>query len=179
MTAHPYPSRSRGHRALLAAIRGDPDVEVRALCDLYPDFDIDVAGEQAALEPAGLVIWMHPLYWYGVPAILKHWFDRVLTNNWAHGKGGTKLRGKDCLWVTTTGGDTEAYSPSGRHERAFADFVAPVEQTARYCGMNWLEPFTVHGVHALDEAALATEVERLRARLADWRKMRGRTPDGG
>jgi glutathione-regulated potassium-efflux system ancillary protein KefF len=173
LTAHPYPSRSRGHRALLTAIRSDPGVEVRALYDLYPDFDIDVPAEQAALETAGLVIWMHPLYWYGVPAILKHWFDRVLTNNWAHGKGGTKLHGKDCLWVTTTGGDTEAYSSGGRHERPFAEFVAPVEQTARYCGMTWLEPFTVHGVNTLDDAALAAEGDRLRARLASWR---GRTP---
>lgn len=170
LTAHPYASRSRAHGALLAAIRDAPDVEVRALYDRYPDFDIDVALEQRALEDARLVIWMHPLYWYGVPAMLKHWFDRVLTNGWAHGAGGTKLCGKDCLWVTTTGGDTHAYSPEGRHQRAFTEFVAPIEQTARYCGMNWLEPFAVHGVGALDTAALDAAVERLRLRLAAWRK---------
>ena len=172
IAAHPYPSRSRAHRALLEPVRGEPDVEVRALYDLYPDFDIDVAAEQGALEGAGLVVWMHPLYWYGVPGMLKHWFDRVLVSGWAHGKGGTALHGKDCLWVTSTGGDAEAYSPQGRHERAFAAYIPAVEQTARYCGLRWLEPLVVHGAHLVKDEALVQAGERLRERLAAWRAAR-------
>ena len=50
--AHPYPQRSRAGRALLEAVHDLPDLEVRSLYDLYPDFDIDVAAEQAALARA-------------------------------------------------------------------------------------------------------------------------------
>ena len=165
--AHPYPSRSRACAALVEAIRGLPQLEMRALYDLYPDFDVDPAAEQAALARAGLVVWLHPLYWYTVPGLMKHWFDEVLVGGWAHGEGGTALAGKDCLWVTT-GGDALAYTPEGRHAHPFAAFVPVVEQTARYCGMNWLEPFVVHGAHEVPDEALRQAGRDLRSRLEAW-----------
>jgi glutathione-regulated potassium-efflux system ancillary protein KefF len=166
--AHPYPSRSRACAVLAEAIRGVPDLEMRSLYDSYPDFDIDVAAEQAALERAGLVVWLHPLYWYTVPGLMKHWFDAVLVTGWAHGSGGTRLQGKDCLWAATVGGDEQAYSPAGRHGHEFGAFVPVVEQTARYCGMNWLPPFIVHGAHLVPESELREAGARLRARLEAW-----------
>lgn len=164
--AHPYPRRSRACAAILAAIRDLPDLEVRSLYELYPDFDVDIAAEQAALERARLVVWLHPLYWYTAPGLMKHWLDVVLTGGWAHGKGAA-LAAKDCLWVTTAG-DVEAFTPEGRHHHAFADFVPVLEQTARYCGMNWLAPFVVHGAHEIADAALRQAGDELRARLAAW-----------
>ena len=53
--AHPYPQHSRASRALLAGVRQLPDVQVRSLYDLYPDYDIDVAAEQRAVEQAEVV----------------------------------------------------------------------------------------------------------------------------
>jgi glutathione-regulated potassium-efflux system ancillary protein KefF len=166
--AHPYPSRSRARAALVAAIRDVPSLEMRSLYDLYPDFDIDRAAEQAALERARLVVWMHPLFWYTAPGLMKHWFDEVLVGGWAHGRGGTALHGKDCLWVTTTGGDEAAYTPQGRHAHPFEAFVPVIEQTARYCGMNWLEPFAVHGAHEVSEDVLRDAGLRLRERLGAY-----------
>ena len=164
--AHPYPSRSRACAALVAAIGDLPGIDIRSLYTLYPDFDIDVAAEQAAVDRARLVVWLHPLYWYTAPSLLKHWFDVVLTGGWAHGHGGTALKGKECLWVTTTG-DTE-YRAEGAHGHRFAAFVPVIEQTALYCGMRWLDPFVVHNAHAMDEAALRGEAARLRERLDAW-----------
>ena len=166
--AHPYPRRSRATAALLAAVRDLDGLEVRSLYDLYPDFDVDVAAEQKALERAGLVVWLAPLYWYSVPALMKQWFDAVLAGGWAHGEGGTALHGKDCLWAATTG-DAEKYAMTGLHGHEFAAFVPALEQTARYCGMSWLEPFVIHGAHELDEAALGDAGRELRARLETWR----------
>ena len=163
--AHPYPARSRACARLLAAIRDLPALAVRDLYQLYPDFDIDVAAEQAALAGAQLVLWMHPVYWYTTPALLKHWFDRVLVKGWAHGPGGTALAGKRCLWVATTGGDEAAYSPEGRHREPFRAYMPVVEQTARYCGMEWLEPVILHGAHLVDDVALDARGSALRQRL--------------
>ena len=165
--AHPYPARSRAVAALLAAIADVPGLQVRSLYQLYPDFDIDVAAERKALEGAGLVVFLHPIYWYSVPAMLKQWFDVVLVKGWAYGEGGTALAGKPCLWAVTTGGDEQAYTPQGRHGRAFADFAPVVERTARYCGMRWLEPFVAHGAHLVDEAALREAAQRLRDRIVE------------
>ena len=171
--AHPYPSRSRAGAVLLAAIRDLPGVELRSLYDLYPDFDIDAAAERLALERARLVVLMHPLFWYTTPALLKHWFDVVLVKGWAYGEGGTALAGKDCLWVTTSGGDEQAFSPEGRHAHPFEAFVPVVEQTMRFCGMRWLEPFAVHGAHLVPAQALEDAGAKLRARLGQWCKANG------
>lgn len=166
--AHPYPSQSRANRTLLDAVRDLPGLEVCSLYDRYPDFDIDVAAEQAALGRAELVVWMHPVYWYSVPALLKHWFDKVLRHGWAYGDGSAALRGKDCLWVASAGGTPEAYAPSGIHERPFIEFSRPIEETARFCRMNWQTPFIVHGADEIDEAELAANAARLRERLQAW-----------
>jgi glutathione-regulated potassium-efflux system ancillary protein KefF len=163
--AHPYPSRSRACAALLSGIEDLPGLNVRALYDLYPDFDIDANAERDALTDAQLVVWMHPVYWYTTPALLKHWFEQVLVKGFAYGEGGTRLKDKDCLWVATTGGDGQAYSAIGRHGHEFGAFAPVVEQTARFCGMNWLEPLIVHGSHMIPDETLFEAGKRLRARL--------------
>jgi len=163
--AHPYPARSRAGAALLAAVSGLPTVEVRSLYALYPDFDIDAATERGAIGRATALVLLHPLYWYTTPALLKHWFDAVLTKGFAYGEGGTALHGKTCLWAVTTGGDTQAYSAEGRHRHELAAFIPVVEQTARYCGMTWAEPFVVHGAHQVSDAELADAARRFRERV--------------
>lgn len=170
--AHPYPRASRACAALADAVRDLPDLETRSLYDRYPDFDVDVAAEQAALLAAGLVVWLAPMHWYGVPGLLKQWFDAVLVKGWAYGEGGTALAGKDVLWAVTTGGDEEAFTPPGRHGHDFATFVPAIEQTARFCGMGWLAPHAVHGAHRIDDAALAASARAFRARLVAWREGR-------
>ena len=166
--AHPHPGRSEANRVLIDAVRELPSVRVHSLYDRYPDFSIDVQAEQSLLEQARLVVWQHPLYWYSVPALLKLWFEAVLVRGWAYGDGGTALAGKDCLWVTTTGAADEAYSAAGRHGHPFPAFTPAIEQTARFCAMNWLEPLTVHGAHAIGDAALAAQGRRYRERLQPY-----------
>jgi glutathione-regulated potassium-efflux system ancillary protein KefF len=163
--AHPYLDRSRANRRLLEAVRDLEGLETRTLYALYPDFDIDVEAEQAALARAVLVVWQHPMYWYSVPGLLKHWFDKVLARGWAYGSGGRALQGKRCLWVTTTGADAAAFSSSAMHGHPMAAFEPPVQQTARFCGMHWLDPLVLHGAHSLSDAALDEEALRYRQRL--------------
>jgi glutathione-regulated potassium-efflux system ancillary protein KefF len=166
--AHPYPHYSRACATLLEAIADLPSLQVRSLYDIYPDFDIDPDAERAVVDGAKLVVWMGPFYWYTVPALLKHWFEVVLVKGWAYGPGGTALRGKDCLWVATTGWEDETFTPPGEYGPSFETFVAPVEQTARFCGMNWLPPFTVHGAHEVRETVLREAGLKLREQLEAW-----------
>jgi glutathione-regulated potassium-efflux system ancillary protein KefF len=167
--AHPYPHQSHVNRVLADALRGLPDLDLRALYDLYPDFDIDVAAEQSALEQAALVVWMHPVYWYSVPALMKHWFDKVLAFGFAYGEGGNALAGKHCFWVPSTGGKPDDFAPEGLHAQPFEAFVAPIEYTARFCGMTWEPPYIVHGANAMDERAAIQHATALTQRLSQWR----------
>ena len=152
--AHPYPNRSRTGRLLLSSVSGLAKVTVRSLYERYPDFSIDVEAEQGVLSEAALIVWQHPVYWYGTPPLLSLWFEKVLARGWAYGKGGDALRDKACLWVATTGGDEDAYREGGMHGYPFEKFIPPVQQTARFCGMRWLPPLIVPGSHHATEEQL-------------------------
>lgn len=163
--AHPYPARSRANRALLGAVRDVEGVTVHSLYDSYPGFDIDAEAERERLVAHDVLVWQHPMYWYSVPGLLKHWFDKVLTRGFAYGAGGTALVGKRCLWVTTTGGGPDAFQEGGLHDHPFAAFTPALEQTARFCGMSWEEPLVVHGAHTISDAELAATAARYSERL--------------
>jgi putative NADPH-quinone reductase/HAMP domain-containing protein len=130
--AHPRPSQSRVVKQLLGVLAAQPGAELRSLYELYPDFDIDVEAEQQALLRWQKIVWLTPVHWYSVPAMMKHWIDQVLALGWAYGHGGEALRGKTCWWVCSAGGTDPAYALREMHRRPFQDYVPPVEQTARF-----------------------------------------------
>jgi glutathione-regulated potassium-efflux system ancillary protein KefF len=165
LQAHPYPDRSRANRALAAAIDGLDGVEVRSLYDLYPDYAIDVDVEQEALLRAHTIVWQCPLYWYSAPALLKLWFEKVLAHGWAYGDGGTHLQGKQCLWVVTTGADAQGYAETGSHRYPFEAFIPVMQQTAQFCGMQWLPPIIVHGAHKITKHELDESCTQYRVRI--------------
>ncbi len=76
------------------------------------EFDAAALGEQiAALQRAEILVLVFPTWWFGLPALLKGWFDRVwapgVAFNHPTGPGGRitpKLVGlRHCLVVTTLG----------------------------------------------------------------------------
>ncbi|OZI19038.1 glutathione-regulated potassium-efflux system ancillary protein KefF [Bordetella genomosp. 9] len=162
--AHPYPRHSRTNRAMLAALDDVPEVRVRSLYDLYPDFHIDVAAEQAALADASVVVWQHPLHWYGAPALFRQWMDRVLEHGWAYGVDGAALRGKSLMWAVTTGGTADDFAHCA--DADLGVLAQPLRSAAELCGMQWLPPYAVHGAVSLDAMALATVATRYRDVLA-------------
>ena len=170
IAAHPQLEHSRATRSLMqAAARLDPArVEVRDLYALYPDFFIDVATEQARLNQARLLVWLHPVQWYAMPPLLKLWLDEVFAFGWAYGPGGRALVGKDLWLAASTGGPQESYQPDGYNRYFFDAFLHPHEQTAALVGMRWLPPLLLHGAHRASDATLAAHAELFAQRLASW-----------
>ena len=164
--AHPYPNRSRAGRTLLSSVSSLKDDKVRSLYERYPDFSIDVQAEQALLEAAELIVWQHPIYWYGPPPLMGLWFEKVLARSFAYGDGGHALRNKGCLWVPSTGGDAQSYREGGMHGQSFDHFVPPVAQTARFCGMSWHPPLIVHGSHHASDDQLRAHGLEYKLRLS-------------
>ncbi|MCT0208920.1 NAD(P)H-dependent oxidoreductase [Synechococcus sp. CS-1332] len=150
--AHPALHKSWVNRRLIRAIGDLEHVTLHDLYEAYPSFHIDVKREQALLLAHDVIVFQHPFYWYSSPAILKEWQDLVLEHGFAYGAGGTALAGKKFLSAITTGGQQQAYSRSGANRFAIRELLAPFEQTARLCGMDWLPPFVIHGTHLLREA---------------------------
>ena len=163
--AHPALEKSRVHRRLVEAVQHVEGVELHDLYELYPDYGIDIKREQALVESADLVVFQHPFYWYSTPARLKEWQDLVLEHGWAYGGSGAALHGKRLLSVITTGGGEESYCREGYNHCTMRELLAPIEYTARLCGMDYLPPYVIHGTHRLREADIAREAEAYRRTL--------------
>jgi glutathione-regulated potassium-efflux system ancillary protein KefF len=170
IAAHPQLEHSRVTRALLRALAAADAsrVAVRPLYALYPDYFIDTAAEQAALQAAKLVVWLHPVHWYSMPPLMKLWLDETLAFGWAYGPGGQALRGKDLWLATSTGGPEDSYRPDGYNRYFFDAFLYPYEQTAALTGMRWLPPLVLHGAHRVSDAELAAHAALFAQRLQQW-----------
>jgi glutathione-regulated potassium-efflux system ancillary protein KefG len=168
--AHPALHRSRMNLAMMEAVRDLEGVTFHDLYEVYPDLHIDVATEQELLLKHDVIVWQHPFYWYSAPALLKEWMDVVLEYGFAYGDEGRALHGKKLMSALTTGGPAEAYQAGGYNRFTMRELLAPMEQTANLCGMEYLEPFILHGVNLLKpaevEAAAASYRERIQQLVA-------------
>ncbi|MBU1361437.1 MAG: NAD(P)H-dependent oxidoreductase [Gammaproteobacteria bacterium] len=171
VAAHPHWRDSRVNRLMLEAARKVPGIEVTDLYASYPDYAIDVELEQSRLASANLLVLLHPIQWYSMPALQKLWVDDVLSYGWAYGTGGRALQGKDCWLVATTGGPESSYHPESYNRYFFDAFLPPYEQTAALCGMRFLPPLVLHGARSTPNQALDQHVQVFSERLAsypDW-----------
>ena len=160
--AHPALEKSHVHRRLLRSLPELPGLTLNDLYEHYPDYDVDVRREQELLSAHDTIVFQHPFYWYSVPPLLKQWQDLVLEHGWAYGSKGTALRGKRTVHVISTGGSAAAYQPAADNQFTVRALLAPWEQTARLCGMDFVPPFVIHGTHRLTAAGLEIEANRYR-----------------
>jgi NAD(P)H dehydrogenase (quinone) len=136
----------------------------------------DVVAEQEKLGRADLVIFHFPLWWYGMPAIMKGWFDRVFVKGYAFGvkdpSGRTRkygdggLAGKRALIVVNAGDRPTAFDSRGLNGEASELFFPITHGIFWYTGMQPLEPHLVAGADRLGWDGFEGEAARLRDRLA-------------
>ena len=136
----------------------------------------DVTEEQAKLAAAELLVIQFPLWWYGPPAILKGWFDRVLTSGFAYGDmdpelgvprryGDGGLSGRRALVVVTAGEDARSIGPRGISGDLESLLFPITHGVLWYVGIETLDLHVVHDADALGSAGGELEVKRLRERL--------------
>ena len=187
LAAHPNWRASRVNQHLLDTARALADtadgqhLQVQDLYANYPDYSIDVAAEQARVEAADLLVLLHPIQWYSMPALQKLWFDEVLTYGWAYGvvsaetdetapagTPGTALRGKALWLVLTTGGQEGSYQPNGQQGADFECFLPPYQHTAALCGMRFLPPLVLHSAHSAGKQEVLAHIAQFRQRLQHY-----------
>lgn len=172
LLAHPSIDRSEVNRPLALATGQVPGVTLVDLYAEYPTFQIDIDREQGRLADHDVIVFMHPLYWYSTPAILKEWQDLVLEHGFAYGRTGTALRGKLLFNALTAGGSEAAYRAEGYNHYTIRELLHPIEQTAMLCGMIYLPPF------ALFAARTAVEEGRVDGHVRDWIRLLEALRDG-
>ena len=147
--AHPNLEQSKINRYLIQSASSLDFVTVHDLYDEYPDGVIDIEAEQKRLAKFDNIVFQHPFYWYSCPSLLKEWFDLVLQYNYAYGPEGDALKGKNWLSMISTGGGQKAYCETGHNRFTMNQLLAPYDQTAHLCQMNYLPPFIIHGSRKL------------------------------
>ncbi|WP_426450174.1 NAD(P)H-dependent oxidoreductase [Paenibacillus sp. S-38] len=159
LVVHPNLAASRVNRRWAEEIGKQEGVTVHRLYEAYPDWQIDVAKEQALLEAHDRVVLQFPFYWYSSPPLLKKYLDDVLTYGWAYGSSGTKLRGKELLVAISLGGTLEDYQPGGRNQFTIPELLRPIQATSNMIGTKYLPVFAYGGVLQQSEEDLDRSAE--------------------
>lgn len=136
-----------------------------------------MVAEQEKLLWADTVILQFPLWWYGMPAILKGWVDRVFSCGFAYGVGeyndkhfGDRygegvFKGKRAMLVVTSGGSEENYSARGICG-PIEDLLFPINHGMLfYTGFDVLPPYVTWGAHRMNEPTFAEAATKLRERV--------------
>jgi len=140
----------------------------------HQTFAPDLVREQQRFLNADLVVWLFPIWWGGMPAIMKGWFDRVLAFGFAYADGKRydtgffpQKRGLLCL---ATGGTRDRFSDAGVYGDIKTVLWPPQRLMLEYLGMKALEPFVAYGAPRVDAEARSAYLAQWRKRLIDITK---------
>lgn len=129
----------------------------------------DIATELLKLQQADLLVLQFPLWWFGMPAILKGWIDRVFVSGAVYGRTALfergKLRGKRALVSVTTGAPSHAFGP-GAINGDILSLLAPLHiGVLAFTGMTVLPPHVAYHVPYAGLEGRATLLEAYRQHL--------------
>jgi NAD(P)H dehydrogenase (quinone) len=136
----------------------------------------DIVAEQEKLDWADAVVVQFPLWWYGLPAILKGWFDRVFVKGFGYGVraedgrtlryGEGRLAGKRAMVVLTAGAHEPSMGPRGVNGALDDVLFALHHGTLFYAGMSVLPPVAVYGADRVSDEHFAEARAQVRTRLS-------------
>lgn len=129
--------------------RFDTQAEQRHACE-QGSLPEDVAGELSRLRRADLLMLQFPLWWFGAPAMLKGWIDRVFVYGGMYSSRRRfdrgVCRGKRALLGVTVGSPAARCGADGI-EGDTRVHLWPLLYSLRYVGFDVLEPLLLFGIH--------------------------------
>lgn len=136
----------------------------------------DIAQEQQKLNRADAVVLQFPLWWFGMPAILKGWVDRVFIEGFGYGirreTGGTRrygdglMAGTRAMIVTTMGGSEHTVSPRGING-SLDELLFPIQHGFFwYTGMSVLPPVLIPSADRMTATTYVAAENELAHRLS-------------
>jgi NAD(P)H dehydrogenase (quinone) len=151
----------------------DPDYLKLQIEEMYASemngFSEEIESEISKIEWCELMIWQFPLWWFGLPAVLKGWVDRVLAMGRTYGGGriydAGVFRGKRALLSLTTGGPEDAYR-KGAFNGDITAILRPIHRgMLQFVGFDVLEPQIVYGPVRLTDEQRKQQLATYAARL--------------
>lgn len=116
-----------------------------------------IAQQLEALQKADLLILHFPLWWFGMPAILKGWIDRVFVSGVVYGRSAQfergKFLGKRALVCITTGAPEISFTSDGINGEMNTLLMPLLRGVFGFTGMKVLPPFVGYAVPYIGEVA--------------------------
>lgn len=135
----------------------------------YPNFDIDVEKEQMLLLKHDRIVLQFPIYWWSMTPLLKKWLDDVFQYQFAYGRNGDKLKGKDLQIICSAGGQAKNYN--GFHMFATVpEILKPFQLTANLAKMNYSQPLYMFNADACSDDEVKTFGRKWVELIADPRR---------
>lgn len=129
----------------------------------------EIAAEQRKLARADLLILQFPVWWFGMPAILKGWADRVFARGFAYLPGrkydSGMFQGKLAMIAATTGTSADTYAPDGIDGDILTVFWPIHNGLLRYTGFDVLPPYVAYMPGREDAATRGRQLDAYRRRL--------------
>ncbi|HXV25586.1 MAG TPA: NAD(P)H-dependent oxidoreductase [Alphaproteobacteria bacterium] len=129
----------------------------------------ELQGEMDKLAWCDTLILQFPMWWFGMPAILKGWFDRVFAVGRAYGGGRWFDRGvfvgKRAMCSMTLGGWAAAFSEHGINGPVSAILFPIHHGILAFTGFAVVEPFVVFGPARISQEERRAELVRYRERV--------------
>ncbi len=132
-------------------------------------FAPDVEVELLKVEACDLMIWQFPLWWFGMPGILKGWVDRVFAMGRTYGgehfyENGV-FKGKRALLSLTTGGPEAVYQKGGWNGDIHG-ILRPIQRgMLRFTGWDVLAPNIVYAPVRISQEEREASLRAWAARL--------------
>ena len=150
-------------------------LEQKHAANLDLAFSPDILAEIQKVRAADIILFVSPLWWFSVPAILKGWFDRVLAMGvaWDSGRFYEKglLRGKQAMLIVAAGHPAEYYSHYGKHRATPLQVLHSINHgTLAFCGLSVHEPYVALNVLGANSAGRTKQLSELQFRLQNLLK---------
>lgn len=147
--SHPDVAQSSSQQFLLAAIKGEEQIQIRHLESILAEQDnnhFDKRIERACLQEADRIILQFPFYWYQCPSVMKQWMDEVLTLNLSQ-----KNKEKELGIVVIVGAKKERYTAGGSVGFGIEELLRPYQALANQLGWEYQTPFVIYQFQYLPE----------------------------
>ena len=134
-------------------------------------FAADIKAEMEKLEWCDVLIFQFPLWWFGLPAILKGWVDRVFAMGKIYSGGKWYDRGvfvgKRAMLSVTIGGSQAMYSETGL-SGDINKILYPVNYgILRFVGFDVVPPFLVWSPAIIERESRKKYLEEYKQRLLE------------
>ncbi|MCS6956977.1 MAG: NAD(P)H-dependent oxidoreductase [Aquificaceae bacterium] len=126
----------------------------------------DIKREQDIVRASELLVFIYPIWWTGMPAILKGYIDRVFSYGFAYEERNGELVGrlsdKRAVVINTLGASALDYGPSGMEEclRKTSDIGI-----FKFCGIEVVEHIFLYAVPYVSDEERKKMLEQIRSSL--------------